>query len=235
MSVWMDRWFWKYIEETVVQHHTQHIYYKFIMANSKLCVFTSIKIHTTTNENLHHQLPLHPTKHRCALSFWNDSNIPGNWGRQTLLLYSKGKKAGKGEEMDQTAPSLCNTPCTHMNPTADLSSYFTSGTWWRTKYKHSALPGSFILPKVCLLLCFFVLKQVSQKSKSSQFLHLNLDPLIGTVWQPSHLFLRKIRKWRSHSKITLEENSSSPNWSSNHETRNSRDPWMNTGHQLHFR
>lgn len=51
-----------------------------------------------------------------------------------------------------------------------------------------ASPGSLILPNVCLGLCLRVLKHGSQKSKSSQFLHLNLDPLMGNTWQPSHLF-----------------------------------------------
>lgn len=37
------------------------------------------------------------------------------------------------------------------------------------------------------MLCLRVLKQFSQKSKSSQFLHLNLAPLMGNIWQPSHL------------------------------------------------
>lgn len=50
------------------------------------------------------------------------------------------------------------------------------------------LPGSLILPNVCRVWCFLVLKHVSQKSKSSQFLHLNLGPLMGNIWQPSHLF-----------------------------------------------
>lgn len=56
-------------------------------------------------------------------------------------------------------------------------------SWWMCDW-----PGSLILPKECLVLCLRVLKQFSQKSKSSQFLHLNLGPLMGNIWQPSHLW-----------------------------------------------
>ncbi len=48
-------------------------------------------------------------------------------------------------------------------------------------------PGSFIRPNECLGLCLQVLKQLSQKSKSSQLRHLNLEPFIGNIWHPSHL------------------------------------------------
>lgn len=53
-------------------------------------------------------------------------------------------------------------------------------------------PGSFIRPNECLGLCLRVLKQLSQKSKSSQLRHLNLGPFIGNIWHPSHL---KSQEW----------------------------------------
>lgn len=40
------------------------------------------------------------------------------------------------------------------------------------------------------MLCLRVLKQFSQKSKSSQLLHLNLAPLMGNIWHPSHLKIK---------------------------------------------
>lgn len=57
--------------------------------------------------------------------------------------------------------------------------------------QNSLRPGSFIRPNECLGLCLRVLKQLSQKSKSSQLRHLNLGPFIGNIWHPSHL--RKVK------------------------------------------
>lgn len=120
-------------------------------------------------------------------------------------------------------------------------------------------PGSFILPNECLVLCLRVLKQFSQKSKSSQFLHLNLAPLIGNIWHPSHLKIKHqllhymtktlrcaynqvlMCEYRSH----IAAYSVHTNWKNMSSTQkwlrwkcvkwNIPDSRMNTGHQLHFR
>lgn len=132
-----------------------------------------------------------------SINSWNDKQ-----NKQILLLYLTPLKKQNPVPSGQDGPFCltvrCSIQCILMT-LKDTFQYTSVHSNHLTSHNvidnPSVLPGSFILPNVCLVLCFLVLKHVSQKSKSSQFLHLNLDPLIGNIWQPSHLFLKESLSW----------------------------------------